>query len=111
MVNYVSVDEIVPGMKLADPVTNRYGQVILAAGIELRPQHIGGLKTWGVTLVPVIAESNEVSEYNQQYYEQAREQVADRINWKPRNKIEKDIFNAAVDLAAMQITNNEEGGR
>ncbi len=109
MVKYVSVDEIVPGMKLTDPVINRYGQVVLAAGIELQPHHIGRLKTWGVTLVSVVADGDEVSGYNQEILELAGERVRERLTWKPRNQLEKDIYNAAVEIAAMQIMNNSEG--
>lgn len=111
MGKYVSLKEIIPGMILAEPVVNRYGQVVLAAGIELESHHIGRLKTWGVTLISVDAEGDEVSGCNQQVLDRAREQVEERLTWAPRNQLEKDMYNAAVEVAAIQMMKSSEGDR
>lgn len=110
MGKYISLDEIKPGMTLAAPVVNRYGQVVIAAGIELQIHHIERLKTWGVSQVSIQSESENVSGFNQQILDLAKEWIDAKLSWTPRNQAEIDIYNAAVELAAEKIMNSEGGG-
>jgi len=44
----LSIKEVKPGMKVAQPVDNYQGQLILPSGTVLSEKHIKLLKTWGV---------------------------------------------------------------
>lgn len=109
MGKYVSLDEIKPGMTLAAPVVNRYGQVVIASGIELQVHHIERLKTWGVFQVSIQSESDNGSGFNQHILDMAKEQIDAKLTWTPRNQAEIDIYNAAIELAAMKIINGSGG--
>jgi hypothetical protein len=49
----LSVKDIAKGMKLAQPVKNFQGHLLLPEGIELSEKHIKLLKTWGIIEVSV----------------------------------------------------------
>jgi len=109
MGKYISLDEIKPGMTLAAPVVNRYGQVVIASGIELQVHHIERLKTWGVFQVSIQSESDNGSGINQHILDLAKEQIDSKLTWTPRNQAEIDIYDAAIELAAMKIINGPGG--
>ena len=48
MPRLISIEEAESGMVLAAPILNRYGQVLLAAGVEFQPKHSVMFKTWGI---------------------------------------------------------------
>lgn len=50
----VIVDEIVPGMILAEDVYDRNGRFLLARGLEVSAKHIRVLKIWGITSVEIV---------------------------------------------------------
>jgi hypothetical protein len=110
MGKYVSIDQIKPGMTLAAPVVNRYGQIVIATGIELQLHHIERLKTWGVSQVSIQSESENGSGFNQHILDLAKEQIDAQLTWTPRNQAEIDIYNAAVELAILNILNSSGGG-
>ena len=45
-----------PGLILAEPVLNQFGQTLLPRGVELQPRHLKVLKTWGCKTVRVKEE-------------------------------------------------------
>ncbi len=61
----ITIDKLTPGMKLAVPVKDRGGRVILAAGQELTEKHLKILRMWGITqaevtgVVPQAPEAQE----------------------------------------------------
>ncbi len=49
----LNINDLKPGMVLADDVTNKHDNVLLGKGNQLNEKHIGVLKAWGVTEVNV----------------------------------------------------------
>lgn len=98
MSKVISVDEIQDGMIIAEPIVNRYGQVLLASGVVLSQQHATFLKTWNVRTIKVTAgaEEEETSEISEEMRQQILESIAQRTSWKPRIPIEEDLFKVAV---------------
>lgn len=55
------LDQLAPGMKLAQDVVNFSGQVLLYKGIPLQPKDIKNFKAWGVLEVVVENSSKDTS--------------------------------------------------
>lgn len=53
MARVISCDEIEQGMILAQPILNKFGQILLPANVELQKKHSQLLKTWGITSVTI----------------------------------------------------------
>lgn len=53
------LDQLAPGMKLAQDVVNFSGQVLLYKGIPLQPKDIKNFKAWGVLEVVVENSSKD----------------------------------------------------
>ncbi|HUV51102.1 MAG TPA: hypothetical protein VMW78_08805 [Anaerolineae bacterium] len=49
----LSINDLKPGMVLAQAAKNRHGAVILGEGKLLTEKHINSFKTWGVTTVDI----------------------------------------------------------
>jgi hypothetical protein len=49
----LNVNDLKPGMVLAEHVTNKHGNMLVGKGNQLSEKHIGVLKAWGVTEVNV----------------------------------------------------------
>ncbi|MCL2001210.1 MAG: hypothetical protein FWG74_07225 [Planctomycetes bacterium] len=52
----LNMADIMPGMKLAEPVTNRAGITLMPAGIKLTPLFINRLQKWKVEALDVFVE-------------------------------------------------------
>ncbi len=52
------LDQLAPGMKLAQDVVNFSGQVLLYTGIPLQPKDIKNFKAWGI--LEVVVENSSV---------------------------------------------------
>lgn len=52
----VKVDEIVPGMTLAEPITNAGGVTLMPAGIRLTPMFIARIRKWNIETLDVFPE-------------------------------------------------------
>ena len=103
MGKYIPVDDIVAGMTLADPIVNKYGQVIMAAGVQLGTHHIIKLKTWGITHVSI--ESHGESGISVEIRAIARERLEKRLTWDFQHPLEEDMYAAAIELTAIKIMN------
>lgn len=55
----ILIDNIEPGMVLADDVADRQGRTLLKAGVELTEKHIKVFKTWGVAQINIVGDANE----------------------------------------------------
>ena len=52
----LSIGEVQPGMTLAEPISDRTGRVIVAAGMKLSPVVISRLGKWNVASITVDVE-------------------------------------------------------
>ncbi len=100
MSSIVHIEEIVPGQVLGAPILNRYGQTLLAAGIEIEEKHLIMFKTWGIKHITIEGpkkEVVEVVEISEDLLNLAKNHVKKRMLWDPSCHIEDDLFNAAVE--------------
>jgi len=56
----IPIEEVQPGMTLAEPISDRTGRVIVAAGMKLSPVVISRLGKWNVASVTVEVEETSV---------------------------------------------------
>lgn len=98
MLKTITPDEIEAGMELAESVNNKFGQVLLSAQTKLQSKHAGILKTWGVYAIQVYSESgNAFSQFDETAVANAREKLAKRMNWTPRNSYEEELEKIALN--------------
>lgn len=53
----LDINQITPGMKLAEPITNASGVTLMPAGLRLTPMFIVRLKKWNLESLEVFVES------------------------------------------------------
>lgn len=110
MSTLISLDQLKEGMILDASAKNKYGQVLLAEGASLQPQHKRLLSMWGVTMV-LIRDSDEIKrelQLDDTVLGQITTTLEKRINWQPENAFEKDLFNMAVKSKLKSLTRAEE---
>lgn len=98
MIKSISVEKITNGIKLGSDVRNKYGQILLGAGMELEEKHKKIFKMWGVVSVEI--EDNKpasaIIEGDNAFIEEAKYKLKNRLNWQPTNSIELDIYEMAL---------------
>jgi hypothetical protein len=87
-----------PGLILAEPVMNQFGQTLLPQGVELQARHLKVLKTWGCKTVRIKEEarSEKEPEVSPEIMERALARVNWRLEWEPTTGLEKELFQLAV---------------
>jgi hypothetical protein len=95
----VPLESIEPGMVLADPVSNRQGQILLNRGTTLSSRQINILKTWGIQSVVIQKEEIRVTDPlpDQEIRNQALDRIKKRLLWHPLSPVEEEIVNLAVE--------------
>lgn len=101
MSKLINVEDIKDGMELAEPITNRFGHVLLASNIKLEAKHIKFLKSCGIQTIYIVDENENNSNiiYDDNTLEKAKELLNQRINWKPKNNYEEEL----IEIAKQQI--------
>lgn len=98
MARLITLDEIEDGMVLSTPAKNKFGQILLGAGLPLTQKHKGMLKTWGVTMLQIVdeAELEEAKSFTSVMRDDASQKLVQRLQWEPENEYEKDLFEMAL---------------
>ncbi|MBU2491862.1 MAG: hypothetical protein KJ571_04500 [Bacteroidetes bacterium] len=105
MSSLIEVSKFETGMVLAAPILNRYGQVLLGAGVELQENHKKLFLTWGIKLITIKNENGKDEiVITDEMKEQAEKIFSDRINWKPTSSYEKDLFEMGVKRVLMNLS-------
>ncbi len=108
MPKMVKVDSIKDGMILADVVMNKFGQTVLPSGVELKEYQKKLLKLWNISAVRIrTGDENEddLPPVSRELKQKAEENLLRRMNWRPRNDIERDLFNLSVIENAKKLQN------
>jgi hypothetical protein len=94
-----------PGLILAEPVLNQFGQTLLPRGVELQPRHLQVLKTWGCKTIKVHKEEfpEKEADVNSEVLDRALARVNWRLKWEPTTNLEKEIFQLAVNRVIQKI--------
>ena len=110
MPKIVLTDQIIDGMITHSEVTNRYGQILIGSGALLTEKHKKMLKSWNVESVYIKNEDVEDTEamISDDIITLAKERIASRILWEPRNKTEEDMIDLAYITTARRI--KKQGG-
>lgn len=97
MAKTINCDDIEEGMILAQPILNKFGQVLLPANVELQKKHSHLLKTWGISTVFIKNDDNANEEI--EISEELRALILEHLNtvilWEPQLPFEKEIYQLA----------------
>ena len=105
MSNLIEIEKSEPGMILAAPILNRYGQVLLSTGVELMPSHLKMFRTWGIKLITVKGEEfEEEAVINEDLKLKAEEIFSARITWEAKSDFEKGLFEMGVKKILLNLT-------
>lgn len=100
----VPLEVLEPGMVLAEPVFNQFGQLLIPKGAQLSSRQVNVFKTWGIQKILVEGEESveELPVINEGILNQARDRVNKRLFWQPNNPLEEEIIHLAVQQAVQR---------
>ena len=107
MSNLIEIEKSEPGMILAAPILNRYGQVLLSTGVELMPAHLKMFKTWGIKLITVKEEEYEEAVITEELRQKAEKIFSSRITWEAKSDFEKGLFEMGVRKVLSNLNQKE----
>lgn len=97
MSSIVDVNGIEEGMVLAEPLVNKFGQTLMPAGAVLKNTHKRLLKTWQIRTVHVKTNNpGEEDSIGDEALFEAERKLRSKMEWEPREPIEKNLFKAAA---------------
>jgi putative nucleotidyltransferase with HDIG domain len=95
----VIIDELVPGMTVAEDIYDRNGRFLLSEGVKLTAKHLRVLKVWGITEVHIAgakkrdSSASEISELSPELIREASEIVAKRfLRMDMENEVVRELF-------------------
>jgi hypothetical protein len=101
------VENIKPGMLLAQPILNKYQKEIFPIGTKLTEYHRNFFKNAGLQFVVIDHDSEPVdSTPNSEIRALAAQRVAKRIRWKPCNPMEEEIYQLALRAVEHSLSGN-----
>ncbi len=105
MSKLIKIEEMMPGMTLAVPVKNKYGQIMLAVDTVVEEKHRKILKMWGITGIYIKEENNQETENgnDERKLSDAKEALSKRITWIPQNPIEEEFYSMALQITMEKI--------
>ncbi|MCX6170287.1 MAG: hypothetical protein NTX65_13150 [Ignavibacteriales bacterium] len=95
----IPVEMIEDGMELAEPIKNKYGQIMLAENAKLESKQKKMLKVWGISSVIIVADDEpfEHKAYDPEIIEKAKIKLSEKILWQPGNQFEEEIYQLALE--------------
>ncbi|OGU37278.1 MAG: hypothetical protein A2068_12605 [Ignavibacteria bacterium GWB2_35_6b] len=103
MSNLIEIEKSEPGMTLAAPILNRYGQVLLPSGVKLIPGHLKMFRTWGIKLITVKGVELEETVISEEMKKKAEEIFSARISWEAKSDFEKSLFEMGVKKILLNL--------
>ena len=105
MLTRIAVENIKPGMLLAEPVLNKHQKEIFPSGTKLTEYHRNFFKNSGVQCVVIDHEQAPIdSQSNSNISPLAAQRVEKRIRWKPCNPMEEEIYQLALQFAEQALS-------
>jgi hypothetical protein len=99
----LKLEDVIPGMVLAEPVLNSYNQTLLSAGMTLTEEKIKILRTWNIRTLYIKSDENDKKfEISSEILAICTDKLEKRMIWQPRNEIERDLFNSALQILATE---------
>ncbi len=111
MPKIIQIGEITEEMELHSAVTNKFGQVLIGAGVQLSEKHKKILKTWNITNVEIKSDDQQIPiEISAENIDAAKAFIATKIKWKPKNVIEDELIGIAIKTAALLLKKGGTNG-
>ena len=109
----INIDDLKPGMVVAESIRDRNGRMLLGEGTELTPKHIRICKAWGITEAIIEGESEEggkpgfVNTTDPKSYEIANDYMLKRFMFNDQeNETVKELYRLATIRKAIDIYND-----
>jgi hypothetical protein len=102
MTKTINIEELEVGQIVAEPVRNRFRQVILSQGSHITQSHKQILKTWNIETIRVIISNGneknieETSTISNAISIEAHENLDRRCSWSPDNEWEQNLYDLAL---------------
>ncbi len=110
MIN-VSIEDLKPGMILAQPVRNRQGVLLLEAGAKISKKNIRIFKSWGVIEITIKGDPAEAEGRTADTEIMVKESIERQLQEKFSDVLDDpvmvEIFNAAAKQLMRDFQNNE----
>jgi hypothetical protein len=103
----LSLDELTPGMRVAEKVLNSQSVLLLKAGTELTVRNIRTLRTWGVANVFIEGSGVRDGVGNTTTRPGAAEMVEDKLKDKFSNMADDPVMAEIMRVAGSQIMKRE----
>lgn len=105
----ISIDEITEDMELNAAVSNKFGQILIPAGVLITEKHKKILKTWNISSVEIKSDEQESQEVeiSQDFYDLAIGFVKKKIKWEAKNKYEEELIAIAIKSTAIAFKKGE----
>jgi hypothetical protein len=93
----VTIEQLKPGMVLAEPIFNRFNQVLLNKGVAITDRHLNVLSTWGIPRVIIEGGEREETplELDNELKERGLTRLKKRLLWTPKSLLEEEIIHLA----------------
>lgn len=97
------IDELKPGMILAEPVYNQSGSLLLEKDTSLTKKRIWMLKTWGIDKVSVKGKPKESGKTAIEIELDAKETIEKELSAKFEDTIDDPVMETIMKAAARQL--------
>lgn len=97
------IDELKPGMILAEPVYNQSGSLLLEKDTSLTKKRIWMLKTWGIDKVSVKGKPKESGKTAIEIELDAKETIEKELRAKFEDTIDDPVMETIMKAAARQL--------
>ena len=109
MATRIPVENIKPGMFLAEPIVNKHQKEVLPSGTKLTEYHTTFLKNCGIQFVAINHNLELVdSKSDSEIRALATQRVDRRMRWKPCNPMEEEIYQVAIQCAEHVLLRKKE---
>ncbi len=99
----LKLDELKPGMILAEPVHNQSGSLLLDKEISLTKRRIWMLKTWGVDKVSVKGRTTTDDKTTSEAERETQESIEKELRDKFEDTIDDPVMEIIMKAAARQL--------
>jgi len=99
----LKIDELKPGMILAEPVVNQSGSLLLEKDASLTKRRIWMLKTWGIDKVSVEGRSKKEGKAAIETELETKEAIEQELRAKFGGTINDPVMEAIMKAAARQL--------
>ena len=102
MIN-LNIEDLKPGMILAQAVRNRQGVLLLEAGARITGKNIRVFKSWGVKDVPVKGKRSDSKDPAEDEEIQGREAIAKQLKEKFSDVLDDPVMAAIFKAASVRL--------